>query len=272
MNVPGQKIAVIFLQPACNMTCTFCITEDRFRAASFGELKTLLIGLKREGFNNVVFGGGEPFIWPGDLTALTAEAKRLGLFVQVGSNMIAAPDGFETIPTIDRFVLPLESVDPAVHNRMRLYKRQHHAIILDRLARLQKAGKSTTVSTVVTKVNYQGVRELGEFLKNLNQPKPFIHAWHLYMFLPQGRGGAPNASALYIEEEAYEAAVSSARIAAGNFAVYKRKNMYASKAVDFFWLEQGRVRRGSEFRAAPLRSSTCALRTLPYSKGTGCGL
>ncbi len=229
------------------MTCNFCITEDNFNAVSPSQVLDLLRALKREGFENVVFGGGEPFTWPGNLVDLTKKAKEKGFFVQVGTNAADVPLNFEFIETIDRYVLPLESVDPDVHNRMRFYKNKHHQSIICNLQKLKAAQKSVTLSTIVTKINYQGLKELACFLKQFNEPEKFIHAWHLYMFLPQGRGGSLNASALSISEDIYEHVVHEIKGLGCSFPVYKRKNMYCSTTVDFFWAQNGQIVRGSHF-------------------------
>ena len=76
-NSNAYNVAVIFLRPACNMSCSFCITENNFDAITYPQARDLLHLLKKEGFNNIVFGGGEPFEWPGDLLLLTQEAKEL---------------------------------------------------------------------------------------------------------------------------------------------------------------------------------------------------
>ncbi len=228
------------------MTCNFCITEDGFNVISFSQAEELLGTIKKEGFKNVVFGGGEPFIWPENLIALTKKAKDEGFFVQVGTNAIALPENFEFIPTVDRYVLPLESAGADIHNSMRFYKHKHHQIILHSLRKLKAAHKSVTVSTIVTRMNYQGLKELAYFLTQLNSPERFIHAWHLYMFLPQGRGGSINASALSINENIYERVVDEVKQLDCSFSVYKRRDMYSSKTVDFFWVQDGQIRRGSE--------------------------
>ncbi|OGX05979.1 MAG: hypothetical protein A2Z88_02825 [Omnitrophica WOR_2 bacterium GWA2_47_8] len=236
-------VAVIFLHPMCNMTCTFCITEDHFDVMSEDQARDLLKVLKKENFKSVVFGGGEPFAWPGDLVRLTQDAKRMGFLVQVGTNAIALPKGFESIASIDRYVLPLESLDSAVHNRMRFHKDKHHQLIMESLKRLRGARKSVTLSTIITKVNKDGLKDLALFLKKFNQPHPFIHAWHLYEFLPQGRGGRVNALALAIPDKEYMAVCGAVKAMGMPFPVYLRKDMYRSKTVDFFWYQRGQLQR-----------------------------
>ena len=99
-------VAVVFLQPQCNMTCTFCVTEDDFEPIRFEDAVDLLGHLVQRGVRSVVFGGGEPFQWPGDVLQLASEARARGLTVQIGTNGIDLPRGFADLECIDRWVLP----------------------------------------------------------------------------------------------------------------------------------------------------------------------
>ena len=248
LRAPGMpgRVAVIFLQPRCNMHCTFCITEDNFDAMTFAQGVVLLEWLHDEGVRTVVLGGGEPFDWPHNPISLAAEAKRLGFLVQIGTNGIAVPQGFERSDAVDRWVLPLESVEPESHNRMRLYRDRHHGIILDRLAALKRARKSVTISTVITEVNKTGVLDVAEFLRREHEEGGHVHAWHLYQFIPIGRGGAVHGDSLKIAREEYEEIVEAMRAMDLPFRVYRRADMYRSQTVDFFWYAGGGIRRGSE--------------------------
>jgi len=240
------NVAVIFLHPACNMTCTFCITEDNFDPITQTQALELLRILKKEDFQSVIFGGGEPFEWPGDLLALTWEAKQLGFLVQIGTNAIALPKDYQNIDSIDRYVLPLESSVGAIHNKMRFYKNQHHQLIIDCLQQLRGVQKSVTLSTIITKINVNELPSLALFIKEFNSPYTFIHAWHLYKFIPQGRGGSINADDLIISDKEYTNACDGIQSMGLPFKVYQRKDMYHSKTVDFFWYEHGQLKRASE--------------------------
>lgn len=252
----SPKVAVIFLQPACNMSCSFCITEDHFDVMSFAAAVELLKTLKTEGVSNIVFGGGEPFTWPNGLIPLTEKAKELGLFVQAGTNGIAMPPGYTTITSIDRYVLPIESADAKTHNAMRFYKNTHHQIIIGRLKDLRAAGKSVTLSTIITKINQNGLLNLASFIKTFNSSAPFIHAWHLYKFIPEGRGGSINAATLAIPDEEYDSLCRGVMNMSLPFKVFKRSDMYHSKTVDFFWQENASIRRASDKRPSTL-PGTC---------------
>ena len=227
------EIAVIMLHPGCAIRCVFCVTEP-FPDLGFEQATTLLEGLRARGIRKVVLGGGEPFDWRHSVVALAGRAKDLGLHVQVGTNGIHLPEGFERLDAIDRYVLPLESMDPGVHDRLRISSRSHHAIILDRLGRLREARKSVTVSTVVTRQNIGGLEEIGRFLKAYHCGGAPLHAWHLYRFLPLGRGGAPNADQLSIDEAEYHQACDALKAQELGFAIYKCPDMYRSRSVAFF--------------------------------------
>ncbi len=257
--IPAEscRVAVIFLQPHCNMHCTFCITEDGFDVMTFAQGLDLLVGLRAAGVSTVVIGGGEPFDWPHDPLRLAAEARRLGFLVQIGTNGIALPEGFERLACVDRWVLPLESIDPEPHNRMRLYRDRHHQIILSRLAALREARKSVTISTVITQANHEAVFEIAEFLREEQRRGGHIHAWHLYQFIPAGRGGAVHGPALRLEPEGYDRIVDRVQSMNLPFRVYRRSDMYRSRTVDFFWYEGGRICRGSRDQAEPAESGAC---------------
>ena len=247
VNHSELVVAVAFMQPACNMHCTFCVTEDNFDTMTQSQVETLLIYLKKLGVKSLVIGGGEPFDWPGDLIAISQYAKQLGFrTVQVGTNGIALPDDFTSIKSIDRFVIPIESANPEPHNMMRLYQNQHHRIIMSRLDKLKQANKSVTLSTVITQVNKDEILQLAEFIRQYNEDTNHVHAWHLYQFIPIGRGGAVHGDQLRIEPEEYDAIVESVKALKLPFQVYRRSDMYASQTVDFFWYRNGEIQRGSQ--------------------------
>lgn len=248
-SASGLTVAVVFTQPACNMHCTFCITEDDFDTMTLVQGRTLLRHLKTIGVKSIVIGGGEPFDWPHDVVALARCAKSFGFkTVQVGTNGIALPEGFERITTIDRYVIPIESIDPEPHNAMRLFRDRHHDIILDRLRTLKRARKSVTLSTVITSVNRDHVLDLAEWMREHHDGSEHVHAWHLYQFVPRGRGGSVHGAALQIDPQEYEDIVESVQALGLPFRVYRRCDMYRSQTVEFFWYENGHIRCGAERR------------------------
>jgi MoaA/NifB/PqqE/SkfB family radical SAM enzyme len=242
------KVAVVFMDSKCNMNCSFCITENSVKGLSWEEATGLLTKLWSQGFNSLVLGGGEPFLWKHDLVKLTKFAKDIGFIVQVGTNGTILPENFESIPSIDRFVFPFDSHSENSHNQIRIYygprggygtgfrgkKVSHYSIILDRMNQLKKAGRRMTLSTVITAKNRGDLKGTASFLKNFNRGANVIHAWHLYRFIPQGRGGSPNAIELETTKSDYDLACAEAKSVSPGFRIYKRPDMYFSKTVQFF--------------------------------------
>ena len=166
--------------------------------------------------------------------------------MQVGTNGISMPEDPAGVDVIDRYVLPLDAAEAAIHNQSRRYGAGHHALVLGRLETLREAGKSVTVSTVVTTRNSSHLEGIADLLHDYTARGGRLHAWHLYKFIPEGRGGAAHADELDIAEAAYDAACARVKPRCTGFRVYKRKDMRHSRSVDFFWMEDGALRTGSE--------------------------
>ncbi len=245
-----RRIAVVFLHGGCAMGCLFCVSDTALEGmppALFGRTLDLL---EDRGFEEVVIGGGEPTEWPHDWRTAARAAKARGFVVQLGTNGRLLPPEYTGFDAVDRFVLPLDGATAETHDRLRPSGPRgaggHHRLILRRLEELRAAGREVTVSTVVNALN---VREIGGIAARLNrlvENGGRLHAWHLYRFLPAGRGGARHAADLALSGAAYDAAVALARAAAPDLTVYKRPDMRHSRTVDFFWNRNGAVVTGSE--------------------------
>jgi MoaA/NifB/PqqE/SkfB family radical SAM enzyme len=248
-----RTIAVVMLHGRCNMVCDFCAAECGLEPFSLKEAVALLRRLRGRGYTGVVLGGGEPFSWP-QLLDLAAEAKALGLGVQVGTNAVDLPPDFAALPAIDRYVLPLESARAETHDRVRHLRGQsHHALMVARLNALREAGREVTVSTVVTAENLLELPELGQWLENYARRGGRLHAWHLYRFIPVGRGGALTMQRFEVSEAAYLEAAEAERSCHPAMTIYRRPDMYHSREVEFFWKEDARICVGSEEWAAQER-------------------
>jgi len=245
--LPSKKsIASLFLSPQCDMSCRFCASESDFSVMTFEQAEGLLRSLRERSFRNVVLGGGEPFLWPHGLERLSRLARELGFLVQVCTNGVALPDGFECIASIDRYLLPIESMDPRRHNELRRYRRGHHEIVVRRIESLAGSGRELTISTVVTGENLDELEEIAHYLKQVRRSGVAIHAWHLYRFLPGGRGGARNAASLSIGRDAFVRAAAGVKRLSLGFPVYRRDNMLRSSSVEFYWYEGAALRIGSQ--------------------------
>lgn len=239
-------IAVVFLHAACNMTCTFCGTENRVDSLTLDQAQDTLRVVRRRGIENIVLGGGEPFVWKHDVLALARDAKVMGFFVQIGTNGIDLPIGFESVDHVDRYVLPLDGHDAESHNAVRIARDGHFETIVDRLETLRSAKRSVTVSTVVTSRNVTTLDRISERLADYTKRGGQLHAWHLYKFLPIGRGGRESADELSISDAGFIEACTSVKAAHPELTIYRRNDMRFSKHVDFFWYENGALQIGSE--------------------------
>ena len=240
------RIGVVFLHPACNMHCSFCVTDDNMDTMSFADAQRLLAYIRARGIDSIVLGGGEPFAWPHDTLRLAAWARSQGFFVQVGTNGVAMPESREQLDLIDRYVLPLDAADAPVHDQSRRYGAGHHQLVLRRLHALRAVGKSVTVSTVVNARNVAHLPSLAAYLTEYVDGGGALHAWHLYKFLPEGRGGSLHADEFAIDGAVYDAACNDAKSRCRGFRTYKRRDMRHSKSVDFFWQRRSQIRVGSE--------------------------
>jgi MoaA/NifB/PqqE/SkfB family radical SAM enzyme len=245
-----ERIAVLFLQPQCNMTCLFCATEDGFQAMGLEQARILIQALHADGVTNVILGGGEPFAWKPGAMALAEYAKSLGLLVQIGTNGLALPEGYERSPWVDRYILPLESAEARLNDTLRIHRAGHHAVVLDRLRTLGRAGKSVTVSTVVTRLNLGGLDDMGRLLADYHREFGNLHAWHLYRLLLVGRGGTVHGPRLDVSAEDYRLACDRVRERETGIRILKRPDMLHSARVGFYWLQAGRYRCQSPFAAA----------------------
>ncbi len=127
------------------------------------------------------------------------------------------------------------------HDAMRFHRGGHHALMLERLERFGRAGRTVTVSTVLTSTNVDDVLDLADWLRSYHATHDNVHAWHLYRFLPHGRGGRRTEAQLQIPEERYLRVCDSVQALALPFRVFRRADMYHSRTVGFFWSEKGRI-------------------------------
>ncbi len=246
IDIQHRRVGVIMLHGSCSMSCLFCITENSITEMSPEQVKTILKLMKEQEMESVVFGGGEPLQWNHSLSDSIKLAKSMRLHTQVGTNGVGLnPDVIQNL-NADRYVLPMDSINPQIHNYLRGGFRKHYDIIKKRLRYLTEIGVPFTISTVVCRINLDMLNEITAFLLHLWEKGARIHAWHLYRFLPMGRGGLKNASMLHITKDEYFEKTEEIKQRGMPFLVYRRPNMQLSKEVDFFWAEAGEVKVGSQ--------------------------
>lgn len=236
-----EKVAVLMLLPQCNMTCNYCVIENNFSSFTDIEAQNLLLQLKDQNYTNVILGGGEPTLWRGNVFQLAKFAKSLGFFVQIGTNGINLPKNYEKNHDIDRWIIPLDSNRPEIHNKLRHYKNQHFHIIEDVLKKLSTQNKSVYISTVLTQINKNHLVEMVTYLNQYNEFSSNLKSWNLYRLLPFGRGGFKHFDNLKLPIEEFDQFVQTIKNSVRNFKVTIRRNMYDSSNVDFFTFHNGKV-------------------------------
>lgn len=245
----SKTIAVVQLHAGCDMDCRFCVTDERLQTMTVEQYQALLPLLHARGFANIVLGGGEPFQWPHGLATAARLAKEQRFLVQVGTNGIAMPDDDAWPQWVDRYVLPLDGATREAHNRLRCMRggRDHHAFMLRRFEQMRLYNRSVTASTVVNRENVEQITAIGDWLADYVANGGKLHAWHLYRFIPDGRGGRRHAAQLNLQEHEFDDAVRRAREQSYPFTIFKRPNMRHSATVDFFWYESGKLQIGSRY-------------------------
>ena len=249
MNTNDKSIAVVMLHGDCDMHCTFCITDNHVETMTRSDYAGALTRLRCSGFANLVIGGGEPFCWPEGVGTAARMAKAAGFYVQVGTNGVRMPDHDVHGDCVDRYVVPLDAHDAETHNSMRRMPgndNNHHGLILRRLEQFRQWRRSVTVSTVVSRANLDRIVSVGDLLADYVADGGRLHAWHLYCFIPRGRGGSKAAGTLGIYPTEFNEAVNQARRQHYPYLIYKRPDMRHSATVDFFWRQKGRLCAGSE--------------------------
>ena len=258
MSLP--RIAALFLLPDCNLDCRFCGSDFSFPALSKEEVQRALSFFLQEGYFNVVLGGGEPLLWKGGLTEAAQFAQDLGLVVQLNTNGISWPKGLESKDCFDRIILPLDGSVHASHDFLRSPRGGHRALVERRLEQLCETKKSVTIGTVVCQQNQLELMAIGDELAQWVDHGLSLHAWHLYRFIPVGRGGA---------QQGREKELGLTRNDFNNLClpvqqtfpwkIYRRPDMMKSETVDFFWKEKGAWHTAGTGTATQKISSAVAL-------------
>jgi len=248
IEIPEHKrVAAFFLLPDCDIRCTFCISHNGFDVVDEERARLFLELLAPTSIESVVLGGGEPLLWPHDLARLATRCGELGMVSQLNTHGGGLMERFGELAGVDRFILPVESTDPAVHDNLRRGKLGHHRMVCELIERAIDVGRELTFATVVTAENHQDVAGIGAWFAELEARGARIHAWHLYNFLPEGRGGARRiAQHLALPREDFLAACAAAKGTGLGFPVYRRDDMLRSSTVEFFWFEDGRLCVGGE--------------------------
>jgi len=238
-------IAVVMLTPACELRCSFCGAEEGFGVLGRLQARAMVEGLSMQGFESVVFGGGEPTLWPHGLRELCAAARARGLLTQIGTSAAKLPVDAAEWREVDRWVLPLESGKAEVHDALRSCEGGHHAKVLRALHGFALQGASVTVSTVARRGAEEDLQSVGSLLEGLKRSGLRLHAWHVYRFQAMGRLGRLNGDRFALSDEEWAQSTGRLKQRFGKLPLLLRPDMMHSHDVAFFWnTPQGLWRQG----------------------------
>lgn len=161
----------------CNFTCEHCYSRDEVcEELATPDLRRIVDILVAKQIPFVNFGGGEPLIRP-DLFELAAYATGRGLNVSMNSNgwlLDAAiaqglhDSGFKSVG------ISIDSAEAAAHDDFR-NRPGSFARAVAALDHLRTAGVRTTMSSVISRINYRHFRELLDLARRHGVAQVYLH-------------------------------------------------------------------------------------------------
>lgn len=173
----------------CNNNCVHCIIVDQRRGAlekrgnetrTYSEIVEKLNIAKNEGYNTVVFTGGEPTIRK-DFISLLEYASKIGMSISVQSNGRRFSDAeFAKIASkyIDNVIIALHGDKEELHDKITQVRGSFKETV-EGIKNLGRYNIKVSIKMVLSKINYQhmlGTVKLAEKLKCLYINIAFPHA------------------------------------------------------------------------------------------------
>ena len=191
----------------CNLNCEFCYRANKSKKYSNKKKKKNVIDkLKKAGVDRIVITGGEPLIRK-DIDEIIQYIYDKGINIYLSTNGYFLKDHINLISKcVDCIGLPLDGYTPELSKKM-TRKDSQLDITLNSLKMIKEYNKNiiTKVGTVVSKINYQTLDKLGEFLYCNNEYAPDV--WRLYQFTPLGEG-VKTKEKFYITDQEFEKTVN----------------------------------------------------------------
>jgi GeoRSP system radical SAM/SPASM protein len=169
----------------CNFSCSHCYSRDEVGAElPTSDLKRIVDVLAEKQVPFINFGGGEPLIRP-DLFEIAAYATAKGLNVSMNSNgwlldLDAAQklkaSGFKSVG------VSIDSAEAALHDDFRCMPGSYVKAVAA-LDALRAVGLRSTMSSVISRINYRHFRELLQLAREHG-----VHQVYLHNFKCSGRG------------------------------------------------------------------------------------
>lgn len=168
----------------CNNNCVFCVQahNKRFANKNNEEIKISLRSAKKDGFQGVVFTGGE-FTIREDSIELVAYAKQLGfsiIQIQTNGRMLSNVDYCKKMikAGVNEFAPALHGPTAKIHNSLTRSSGSFQQTITG-IKNLRKLNQYIIVNSVIVKLNYKYAPDIATLLCELgvNQFQfAFVHA------------------------------------------------------------------------------------------------
>jgi len=161
----------------CNFTCSHCYSrEEESDELTLEELKKVIDCLADQQVPFINFGGGEPLMCK-DLFELTAYASQNGLNVSMNSNgwLLDAEAAAQIKSAAFRSVgISIDSSEAALHDDFRNQPGSFMRAVaaLDHLA---AAGVRTTMSSVISRINYRNFRDILDLARAHQVSQVYLH-------------------------------------------------------------------------------------------------
>ncbi len=165
------------LSYTCNFSCGHCYSRgSNDKEITTKEVKSVIDKISAAKVPFINFGGGEPLLI-NDLMEITSYAVQKGLRVSMNSNGYLLDEkmaheikraGFTSVG------ISIDSSRAAVHDKFRNMEGSFKRAVTA-LENLHKAGVKSTMSSVISKINYKDFQALAKLAKKRHVSQLFLH-------------------------------------------------------------------------------------------------
>ena len=194
----------------CNINCSYCFRfyED---CLSYEENKKILNNLYEMGVKEIVWSGGEPFLYK-DIVKLLSESKEKGIYNSVITNasLLNEKNIAEYLKYVDKLIISLDFIDDIENEKHGIGENyyKHLSAILPLVKKI-KSDIIIQINTVIFKGNIKSIKDL-----MLELDKYEIDNWKAIRFIPIRGKALTNKTDLSITADQFKevlAAINSSK-------------------------------------------------------------
>lgn len=173
------SFASIQITSRCNLDCGFCFRRLNLPETDTPTIKKIIKKLKNVGVKTIIITGGEPLLRD-DIVEIFHFIKKHKLQSVLQTNGLLLKGKIEQLaPFLDWVSLSLDGDNERAVAKMRGF-RDHFRQIIEILHFIKEKYKiKIKVGTIVTKVNYRHIKNIGRIISGLAE------TWKLYQFFPR---------------------------------------------------------------------------------------